>query len=76
MFLASYLMWIRKLSTRFEYQILVKLFSLSARTQASTWNSNTTGMLPKYQLMLRWQPTHNIFGGDVTPPPLYVTFCH
>ena len=48
-------MWIWKLTTRFEYQILVKLFSLSAWTQASPWNKTATGMLPKSQLMLHWQ---------------------
>ena len=57
MFLASYLMWIWKLTSRLEYQILAKLFSLSVQTQASTWNDTTTGMLPKSQLMLRWQET-------------------
>ena len=31
-------MWIWKLTTKFEYQILVKLFSLGAQAQASAWN--------------------------------------
>ena len=75
---ASLLMWIWKLTTRFEYQILVKLFSLSAWTQASPWNDTTTRMLPKSQLMLRWQKAsekekviHNCFWCWFhTPSPL------
>ena len=84
MYLASYLMWILVLTTRFERQILADLISLHAH---SAWSDTTTVMLTKAQVCCADQKKAKnknlyitFFLGDVTicmypspPMSLFVT---